>query len=50
MPDVPESERTPLVRRLLEIIDLQQERILQLEERPLEEVRNSRTRSPGSRG
>lgn len=36
MPDVPESERTPLVRRLLETIDLQQERILQLEERVLQ--------------
>jgi hypothetical protein len=33
LPDIPESERTPLVRQLLEIIALQQERILQLEER-----------------
>ena len=36
MPDVPEAERTPLVQRLLEIIDLQQERVLQLEERVLQ--------------
>ena len=36
MPNVPESEGTPLVRRLLETIDLQQERILQLEERVLQ--------------
>ena len=33
LPDVPEADRTPLVQRLLEIIRLQQERILQLEER-----------------
>jgi hypothetical protein len=36
IPDVPEAERTPLVQRLLEIIDLQQERIRQLEERVLQ--------------
>jgi hypothetical protein len=33
LPDIPESERTPLVRQLLDIIALQQDRILQLEER-----------------
>ena len=33
LPDIPEAERTPLVRQLLEIIRLQQERIQQLEER-----------------
>jgi hypothetical protein len=33
LPDIPEPERTPLVRQLLDIIALQQERILQLEER-----------------
>jgi hypothetical protein len=33
LPAIPEAERPPLVRQLLEIIDLQQERILQLEER-----------------
>src|SRR5271157_1521154 len=33
LPDIPEAERTPLVRQLLEIIYLQQERIQQLEER-----------------
>src|SRR3954454_21435156 len=33
LPDIPEAERTPLVRQLLEIIALQQERIQQLEER-----------------
>ena len=33
LPDIPEAERTPLVRQLLQIIHLQQERILQLEER-----------------
>jgi hypothetical protein len=33
LPDIPEAERTPLVRQLLDIIALQQERILQLEER-----------------
>jgi Transposase IS66 family len=33
LPDIPEAERTPLVRQLLEIICFQQERILQLEER-----------------
>src|SRR5947207_12437867 len=33
LPDIPDAERTPLVRQLLDIIDLQQERILQLEER-----------------
>jgi hypothetical protein len=33
LPDIPDAERTPLVRQLLEIIHLQQERILQLEER-----------------
>src|SRR3954469_17492473 len=32
LPDIPEAERTPLVRQLLDIIALQQERILQLEE------------------
>jgi hypothetical protein len=32
LPDIPDSECTPLVRQLLEIIYLQQERILQLEE------------------
>jgi hypothetical protein len=33
LPDIPEAERTPLVRQLLEVISLQQERIQQLEER-----------------
>src|SRR3954468_5481823 len=33
VPEIPDAERTPLVRQLLEIIHLQQERILQLEER-----------------
>jgi hypothetical protein len=33
LPDIPDAERTPPVRQLLGIIDLQQERILQLEER-----------------
>jgi hypothetical protein len=33
LPEIPEAERTPLVRQLLEIIALQQERIQQLEER-----------------
>jgi hypothetical protein len=33
LPEIPEAERTPLVRQLLEIIFLQQERIQQLEER-----------------
>src|SRR6266436_4492155 len=33
LPDIPDAERTPPVRQLLDIIDLQQERILQLEER-----------------
>jgi hypothetical protein len=33
IPDIPEAEHTPLVLQLLEIIRLQQERILQLEER-----------------
>jgi Transposase IS66 family len=33
LPDIPEAERTPLVRQLLEIIRLQQERIAQLQER-----------------
>ena len=33
LPDIPEAERTPLVRQLLEIIYLQQEHIQQLEER-----------------
>src|SRR6478735_2352316 len=33
LPDIPDAERTPLVRQLLEIIHLQQERIPQLEER-----------------
>jgi hypothetical protein len=33
LPDIPETERTPLVRQLLDIIALQQERIQQLEER-----------------
>ncbi len=32
LPDIPEAECTPLVRRLLEIIHLQQERIYQLED------------------
>jgi uncharacterized coiled-coil protein SlyX len=32
MPDIPETERTPLVEQLLEIICLQQERIHQLED------------------
>ena len=32
MPDIPETERTPLVEQLLEIIRLQQERIHQLED------------------
>ena len=33
LPDIPEAERTPLVRQLLDIIALQQDRIHQLEER-----------------
>jgi hypothetical protein len=33
LPDISEAERTPLVRQLLDIIALQQERIQQLEER-----------------
>lgn len=33
LPDLPEAERTPLVRQLLDIIFFQQERIQQLEER-----------------
>src|SRR3954471_24256598 len=33
IPDIPEAEHTPLVRQLLEILRLQQERIQQLEER-----------------
>src|SRR6516165_4406508 len=33
LPEIPADERTPLVRRLLDIIALQQERIQQLEER-----------------
>ena len=33
LPEIPEAERTPLVRQLLEIIALQQQRIQQLEER-----------------
>jgi len=33
LPDIPEADRTPLVQQLLDIIRLQQERILQLEER-----------------
>jgi hypothetical protein len=33
LPDIPEAERTPLVRQLLDIIALQQDRILQLDER-----------------
>src|SRR3954465_8927584 len=33
LPEIPEAERTPLVRQLLNIIALQQERIQQLEER-----------------
>src|SRR3954470_18567795 len=33
LPDIPETERTPLVQQLLDIIALQQERIQQLEER-----------------
>jgi hypothetical protein len=33
LPDIPEADRTPLVRQLLDIIALQQERIQQLEER-----------------
>lgn len=32
LPEIPEAERTPLVRRLLDIIRLQQERIRQLED------------------
>ena len=32
LPDIPESECTPLVRQLLDIIRLQHERILQLED------------------
>src|SRR3954453_4707951 len=33
LPDIPETERTPLVQQLLDIIRFQQERIQQLEER-----------------
>src|SRR4051794_312175 len=33
LPDIPEAERTPLVRQLLDIIVLQQDRIEQLDER-----------------
>jgi Transposase IS66 family len=33
LPEIPEAERTPLVRQLLDIISFQQERIQQLEER-----------------
>jgi Transposase IS66 family len=33
LPDIPEAERTPLVRQLLDIIAFQQQRIQQLEER-----------------
>src|SRR3954470_13348528 len=33
LPDIPEAERTPLVRQLLDVLALQQERIQQLEER-----------------
>lgn len=33
LPDIPDAERTPLVQQLLDIICLQQDRILQLEER-----------------
>src|SRR3954453_23405592 len=33
LPDIPETERTPLVQQLLEIIRFQQERIGQLQER-----------------
>jgi hypothetical protein len=33
LPDIPDAERTPRVRQLLDIISLQQERIQQLEER-----------------
>jgi hypothetical protein len=33
LPDIPEAERTPLVRQLLDILVLQQDRIEQLEER-----------------
>ena len=33
LPDIPEGELTPLVRQLLDIVALQQERILQLDER-----------------
>ncbi len=33
LPDIPDAECTPLVRRLLDVIYLQQERIQQLEER-----------------
>ena len=40
LPEIPEAERTPLVRQLLDIISLQQERIQQLEERV----------TPGSKG
>jgi hypothetical protein len=33
LPDIPDAERTPLVAQLLAIIDVQYERIQQLEER-----------------
>src|SRR5437763_5675257 len=33
IPDIPEAEQTPLVLQLLEILHLQQARVLQLEER-----------------
>src|SRR5438552_14364059 len=36
LPDIPDAERTPRVRQLLDIIDLQQERTQQLEERILQ--------------
>ncbi len=36
LPDIPDAECTPLVRQLLDIIYLQQERIQQLEERVLQ--------------
>src|SRR4051794_25910012 len=32
LPDIPEADRTPLVQQLLEIIQLQQDRIRQLED------------------
>ncbi len=46
LPDISEAQRTPLVRRLLEIIGLQQERILQLEER-VDQLEDEIIRSKG---